>query len=185
LRLFVALSLPDEVRLGLSHLCCGLPGVRWVAPENFHITLRFIGEIDGGTADDIDAALCGIRAPAFTLELAGVGHFGDDSKVRAVWAGVRPQPALQHLHDKIESAVVRAGARPDGQRFRPHVTLAWPNQPPPPSKMQAFLAQHGLYRSRPFEVTPFTIYSSFIGGEGPYYRAECSYELSRAMVSAK
>ncbi|HET6224144.1 MAG TPA: 2'-5' RNA ligase family protein, partial [Dongiaceae bacterium] len=56
MRLFVALSLPEDVRWQLSLLCSGLPNVRWVPPENFHITLRFIGEVDGGEMQDIDAS---------------------------------------------------------------------------------------------------------------------------------
>lgn len=180
MRLFVALSLPEEVRHGLARLCYGLPGVRWVAPENLHVSLRFIGEVDGGAMQDIDAALAGIRAPGFTLELGGIGHFGNAGKLRAVWAGVKPEPALQHLHDKVESAVVRAGIEPERQRYKPHVTLARPNQPPHPAKLQEFLALHSLYRSRPFAVTHFTLYSSFTSGEGPIYRAEQSYALTAA-----
>ena len=67
MRLFVALALPETVRWQLRLLSGGLPGARWVEPENFHITLRFIGEVDGAEFHDIDAALAGIRAPSFTV----------------------------------------------------------------------------------------------------------------------
>lgn len=176
MRLFVALALPEQIRFRLSLLCGGLPGVRWVPEENFHLTLRFLGEVDGGTMQDIDAALAGLRAPGFEMELAGVGHFGTGGKVRAVWAGAAPQPALQHLHDKIESAVVRAGIAPDGQRFRPHVTLTR-STVTQLGKLQDFLAQHSLFRSGRFPVTHFTLYSSFTRSAGPLYRAEESYAL--------
>src|SRR3546814_4266599 len=63
MRLFVALALPDHLRSRLAELCSGLPGARWVAPENLHLTLRFIGEVDGRDAEDIDVALSGIRLP--------------------------------------------------------------------------------------------------------------------------
>ncbi len=177
MRLFVALTLPDQVRLRLSHLCYGLPGARWVAQENFHVTLRFIGEVDGGAMEDIDAALAAIRAPGFEIEVAGVGHFGSVGKVRSIWAGIKPVPALQHLHKKIESAVVRAGAEPDGQRFRPHVTLTRSNVTQL-GKLQDFLAEHSLFRSGRFPITHFTLFSSFTGGEGAIYRAEESYALA-------
>lgn len=179
MRLFVALALPEQVRRRLSHLCFGLPGARWVSPENFHVTLRFIGEVDGGLMQDIDAALAGIRAPGFEIEIASVGHFGSPGKIRSIWAGVAPQPALQHLHDKVESAVVRAGAEPDGQKFRPHVTLTRSNVTQL-GKLQDFLAQHSLFRSGRFPVTHFTLFSSFTGGEGAIYRAEESYALGAA-----
>ena len=119
MRLFVGLVLPEPVRWQLGLLCTGLPGVRWVPPENFHLTLRFIGEVDGGTLDDVDAALAGIRARRFSLTLGGVGHFGSGQQVRALWAGVGREPALQHLRDKVESAVVRAGLPPEGKKFTP------------------------------------------------------------------
>ena len=178
MRLFVGLALPEPVRWQLGLLRAGLPGVRWVPPENFHITLRFIGEVDGGTLDDVDAALAGIRARRFSLALAGVGHFGSGPQVRALWAGVAREPALQHLRDKVESAVVRAGLEPEGKKFTPHVTLSFSKGAAQP-KLQEFLAHHSLFRSPPFEITHFTLFSSVLGHEHASYRAERSYELSR------
>src|ERR1700722_13094328 len=105
LRLFVGIGLTPELRLRLSTLCNGVPGARWVDAGNLHVTLRFIGEVDEGAASDIDEALQQIRAPRFSLALAGVGHFG----MRMLWAGVDRNPALFHLQDKVESAIVRLG----------------------------------------------------------------------------
>jgi 2'-5' RNA ligase len=177
MRLFVALSLPENVRWQLRLLCGGLPGTRWVPQENFHITLRFLGEVDGRDADYVDASLASIRAPGFQLKLAGVGHFASGNRVKTVWAGVEKEPALQHLHDKIESAVVRAGLTPQGQKYTPHVTLTWPKDPPV-AKLQQYLAGHNLFRSEPFEVTHFTLFQSLTGGEGSVYHAERSYALT-------
>lgn len=179
MRLFVALALPETIRWQLRLLCGGLPGARWVPPENFHLTLRFIGEADGAEFHDIDAALAGIRAPRFTVSFAGVGHFGSAGKLRSIWAGVDKQPALTHLRDKIESAVVRAGSEPNGQKFHPHVTLARSKGEPVP-KLGEFLVQHSLFRSEPFEVTHFTLFSSFLNHTAAIYTPERSYELSRA-----
>lgn len=181
MRLFVALSLPDQVRWQLRLLCGGLPTTRWVPPENFHITLRFLGELDGRDLDYVDAALAGIRAPAFSLRLAEVGHFASGGRVKSVWAGVAKEPALFHLRDKIESAVVRAGMAPEGQNYRPHVTLARPKDPHP-HRLQQYLAMHNLFRSEPFEVTHFTLFSSHIGSETPIYQAERSYDLRTAAL---
>jgi 2'-5' RNA ligase len=183
MRLFVALALPETVRWQLRLLCGGIPGARWVPPENLHLTLRFIGEVDGSEFHDIDASLAGIRAPRFNLSLAGVGHFGSGSKLRSIWAGIDKQPALMHLRDKIESAVVRAGVGPEGQKFQPHVTLARSKGEPVP-KLGEFLVQHNLFRSQPFEVTHFTLFSSFLGHNAPIYMPERSYELSRELSRA-
>jgi 2'-5' RNA ligase len=183
MRLFIGIALPEDVRFQLSLLCAGLPNVRWVPPENFHITLRFIGEVDGGGAQDIDASLAGVRAPGFSLSLGGVGHFGNSGNVRVIWAGVEKSPALRHLHDKVESAVVRAGLPPEGQKFNPHITLARPKSAPPTAKLQEYLAYNNLFKTPPFEVTHFTLFQSFTGGEGSIYQAEHSYALTRVQGS--
>jgi RNA 2',3'-cyclic 3'-phosphodiesterase len=179
MRLFIAVPLPEEIRTHLHLLCGGLPGMKWVPPENFHISLRFIGEVDGGVFDDVDAALTGVHAPRFSLALSGVGHFGN-GRIRVLWAGVAKKPALQHLHDKVESAVVRAGLPPDGQKFTPHITLARPKAPPPIGKLQTFLAHNNLFKTEPFEVTQFTLYSSLLGSTASVYRPERDYELGYA-----
>ena len=75
MRLFVALDLPHSLRERLSWMAGGLPGARWVAPENYHVTLRFIGELPGYRAEEVDQALAGLRAPGFTVQLKGVGTF--------------------------------------------------------------------------------------------------------------
>ena len=93
-RLFTGLEIPAEIGHTLSSLRGGLPGARWVPPENLHITLRFLGEVDGRDADYVDAALASIRAPGFQLRLAGVGHFASGNRVKTVWAGVDKEPAL-------------------------------------------------------------------------------------------
>lgn len=176
MRLFVALPLPDAVRRQLGLLCAGLPGARWVRSDNLHITLRFLGELSGGEMDDVDAALSGISAPRFSLNLTGVGHFGSGGRLRSVWAGAVREPALMHLRDKIESAVVRAGLEPDRQKYLPHVTLTRPKGTPIP-KLQDFLATHSLFRSESWEVTHFSLYSSFLAHESAIYREERRYEL--------
>jgi len=180
MRLFIGIALPEDIRFRLSLLCCGVPNVRWVPPANMHLTLRFVGEVDNGVMQDIDAALAAVRAPRFMLSLAGVGHFGKDKNVRVIWAGVEKSPALRHLHDKIESAVVRSGQPPDGQKFSPHVTLSRVKTPLPAGKLLEFITSNNLFRAQPIEVTYFTLFSSFPSSEGSIYRAEESYELSRA-----
>jgi len=177
MRLFVALTLPENIRWQLRMLCGGLAGVRWVPPENFHITLRFLGYLDGGAMEDVDAALAGIRAPAFDLNFSCLGHFASGQRIKSIWAGIERTQALQHLHDKIESAVVRAGLTPDGLKFTPHATLARPRDLDR-RKLQDYLAANSPFRTESFPVTHFTLFSSFHGSETAIYRAEQSYALS-------
>ena len=81
IRLFVALPVPEDVTLGLNEMCSGFPGAKWIPPENYHLTLRFIGEVEGGLADDLDAALGKISAPAFDVSLTELGFFSRKDKV--------------------------------------------------------------------------------------------------------
>jgi 2'-5' RNA ligase len=74
-RLFIALDLPEDVTAGLERLCEGLPGMRWVEADQFHLTLRFIGEVDQGTFYEIGEALARVSHPPFELALTGLGQF--------------------------------------------------------------------------------------------------------------
>ena len=93
LRLFVGIEFPPELKLHLSMLETGIAGAKWVDAGNFHLTLRFIGEVDEGVAADIDEALARVKARRFTLQLAGTGVFGG-GKPRALWVGVERSPEL-------------------------------------------------------------------------------------------
>ena len=184
MRLFVAISLPDDLRMRLAGLTNGLPGARWISEDNLHLTLRFLGELDGAAASDLDEALAGIHMPAFEVAIRGVNHFGDGRNLRALWAGVEPNPELTRLHDKIEQAVIRSGLPPNRRKFTPHVTLAR-FKSNPGLRLQAFLSCHALLRLAPFWVEGFTLFSSHLARDGAIYRAEADYELERAPIAVQ
>ena len=172
LRLFVGIALPPELKLRLSLICSGVPGARWVDPGNYHLTLRFIGEVDEGMASDIDAALLQIRAPRFEVSLAGVGHFGD----RMLWAGVDKSPPLVHLRDKVESALVRLGLPPETRRYAPHVSLARLRNAGE-AKVRSFIEGHALFRAEPFAVDQFSLVASYLTKSGAIYEDQADYQL--------
>jgi 2'-5' RNA ligase len=176
MRLFVAIAIPEQERERLASLEQGVPGARWVPAENLHLTLRFIGEVDGRQAHDIDDALSNIRAPAFPMSLAGVGHFGNGGKPRALWVGVEAGEPLARLHAKVEQALQRAGLPPEGRKFKPHVSLARFNGNPG-RRLYDYISNHSLYRGTPFVADAFVLYSSVLGQGGSSYRAEATYPL--------
>jgi 2'-5' RNA ligase len=176
IRLFVALELPEAVRDRLTTLEGGVPGARWASDGQLHLTLRFIGEVDENVAHDIDDALASVRAPAFTLELAGVGEFGG-KKPRALWAGVRANDALPHLQRKIETALQRIGLPAEERKFSPHVTLAR-MRTSPQEKVVQFLTHNALFASGPFKVDQFVLFSSQLGSGGSVYHPERIYKLT-------
>ena len=177
MRLFIALELPHDVRERLAWMAGGLPGARWLAPENYHLTLRFIGELPGYRAEEVDLALANLRAPGFTVELSGVGTSEKAGKIASLWVGVQRNPQLDHLQSKIETAMQRAGLEPERKRFVPHVTLARLDGVPA-FKVAGWVQSHNLFRSGPVPVGHFTLFSSRLGKEQAVYTPEVEYELA-------
>lgn len=184
MRLFVAIALPEDIRDRLAALQSGVPGARWVAPENLHLTLRFVGEVDGRQARDIDAALAGVSTPSFPLTLAGVDSFGAGAKIRSLWARAEPSEPLKRLQSKVEQALQRAGQAAEGRKFKPHVTLARFNGNTASGRVYDYVSHQALFRAPPFEVTEFVLFSSFLSQSGAIYRAEAEYPLSRTPLGA-
>jgi 2'-5' RNA ligase len=176
LRLFVGLGFPPELKLQLSSLCTGVPGAKWVEPGNFHLTLRFIGEIGEDVAADIDDALLRLRARRFTLQIAGIGVFGGGDKPRSLWVGVEKSPELVGLRDKVEQALIRIGLPPEQRKFAPHVTLARLRDAPL-DKLREFLTAHARFRADPFAVNGFSLIASFQTKAGSIYEDQADYPL--------
>ncbi len=166
-RLFTGIDLPEHLREQLFRLRMPCPGARWVEPENLHITLRFIGDVDNIVARDFHDALAVISEHAFEVRLKGLGAFGGNQP-RAIWAGVEAGPELEMLARANERAARIAGLPPEKHAFVPHVTLARLKYGRP-EMVARVLERHGAYRSESFYVDRFTLFSSkpLVGG-GPY-----------------
>ncbi|WP_416899963.1 MAG: RNA 2',3'-cyclic phosphodiesterase [Minwuia sp.] len=177
MRLFVGIPMPHAVVQQLQLFSGGIPGARWTAPENFHLTLRFIGEADGHQAEDLIGELSRIHAPAFPVQIAGLGIFGDKRRQRQLYADIAPQPALSHLAQKCEQVAQRCGFEPERRRFCPHVTLARMKNPDR-RRLDQYLATNAHLRLPPFEVTGFTLFESFLGSERAVYEPVVEFELS-------
>ncbi len=122
-RLFTGLEIPAEIGQTLSDLRGGLPGARWIDPENYHVTLRFIGDIDGVAANEIASLLFRVNRKPFEVALQGLSSFGG-RKPRAVVASIAPSRPLIELQAELERLMQRFGLDPEGRKFTPHVTLA-------------------------------------------------------------
>ncbi len=181
MRLFVALPIPDPVAQRLLLLQGGVPGARWQRREQLHLTLRFIGEVEGGDARAVDDALAGIDAPAFDLQLHSVGQFGN-KQPHTLWAAPRKTELLEHLARKVDSAIRRVGQPQDAHKFTPHVTLARLGHPGL-DKVVEWLTEHALATSDEFRVDAFCLYSSKLTSDGSIYRVEQEYPLSRDHIA--
>jgi len=176
LRLFVGIGFPAELKLRLSLLCSGISGAKWVDPGNFHLTLRFIGEITEDLAADVDDALARLHARRFALEFAGTGVFGGSDRPRNLWVGVERSAELVVLRDKIEYALIRAGLRPEPRKFTPHVTLARLHNPPI-GQLGEFLAASAGFRAEPLPVEAFSLIASYQTRAGSVYEDQADYPL--------
>jgi RNA 2',3'-cyclic 3'-phosphodiesterase len=177
-RLFTALEIPRSAALSLSLLRGGLPGARWVDVENFHLTLRFIGDVEGHVADEVANALDRVRRPEFTLTLDGVGAFGS-KKPHSIWAGASASPDLYALQAEIERICQRLGLPADPRKFTPHVTIARLKNARP-EDVAHYLASRGNFATGPFRVGRFVLMSSREStGGGPYVVEEAWPLLSR------
>ena len=175
-RLFTALEVPATIAFSLSLLRGGLPGARWISPENYHITLRFIGDIDQRTAAEVGAALERVDRPSFDLSLAGLDAFGGN-KPHSIVACVRASAALRELQSEHERIIQRIGLEPERRKFRPHVTLAR-IKGAGEADAAAYLALRGDFRTPPFPVGRFLLLSSRDSrGGGPYVMEE-AYPLA-------
>jgi len=176
-RLFSGIEIPDDIRDALARLRQPLPGARWLQPENFHITLRFAGDVSAPVARELDANLANISFDPFPIEIAGLATFGGDEP-RTIYAGIKPSDDLEKLARANETAARRAGLKPESRRFIPHITLARLQTAPRIEPIARFLQRKGGLRLPPFTTTRFVLFSSKPGTGGGPYVVEQAYPSS-------
>ncbi len=175
-RLFTGLEIPSSVAQSLAIMRGGLPGARWIDPENYHLTLRFIGDIDDTLARDIAGELARVQRGGFELRLEGLSSFGG-RKPRAVVAAAAPVAPLIQLQAEQERLLRRFGLEPDARKYTPHVTLARLRDSSS-RQVADYLAARGHYRSAPFQVSRFVLFSSRASVGGGPYVVEADYPLA-------
>ncbi len=176
-RLFVAIDLPEFVKDELNRLCSyGIQGVNWVNPDQFHLSLRFIGEVNQEIFETIADTLAKIKGKPFTLSLKGVGTFPQGKNPRVIWTGVDKNESLVTLQKKVETRLNKIGIHKDKKRFSPHITLARVKSKRP-GRIGDFLGFNNLYQSGEFEVDFFYLFSSLLTPKGAIYRKEQEYQL--------
>jgi 2'-5' RNA ligase len=177
-RLFTGLEIPPEIAQTLSMLRGGLPGARWIDLQNYHVTLRFIGDVDDSVAREVASLLGRVRRVPFELRLDGITSFGG-KKPRAVVATVASSPALMEAQAEQERLMQRIGLDPEGRKYTPHITLARLRDASS-RDVAEYLAAHGLFRAPPFRVSGFALFSSRASVGGGPYVVEASYPFSAA-----
>lgn len=175
-RLFVGLDMPPDVDDHLELMCCGLPGARWEGRDKFHLTLLYLGEVDGRVHREVVDALQRLRSPRFTLTLKGVGVFPPRGAPTSVWAGVAEAEAVGLLKQRVDGCLRGVEFERDRRKFAPHVTLARLTDTPEEAVV-AYLSAHVLFRSETFTVDRVLLYSSVRSAKGSSYRLEAGFPL--------
>jgi 2'-5' RNA ligase len=174
-RLFVGIRPPPQIRDLLIDAMDDSSDFRWQDEEQLHLTLRFVGEVDRPTADDLAAALGAIRSAPFAIRVQGVGRF-EQRNSGALWAGVEPKAPLATLAAKIERACQTVGLDPERRAFHPHITLArWKGRRS--HEVADFLERRGDLGSEPFAVTEFILFESRLSRHGAHYEEAATYPL--------
>ena len=176
-RLFIAIDFPDLVIEQLIELCdWSLENATWVNDDQFHLTLRFIGEVDGIEFDDIREELFQIRQSAFPLTLKGIGFFPPRKQPRVLWVGVDKNEALFQLQKKIETRLDRLHVPAEKRKFHPHVTLARLRYLSA-ERIGSYLSRNNLFKTGPFSVEEFILYSSILTSQRAIHTQEAFYPL--------
>ena len=174
-RLFTGFEMPSDVARELASFCGALPGARWISPEDYHVTLSFIGDVDDRQCEEIIEELASVRGAPLEIVLEGLSGFGG-ARPRALIANARSDSLLTNVHKEQERALKRAGIALERRRFIPHVTLARLCDVSPLE-----LAQYMSMYAPPvirFRIDRFVLFSArpHVGG-GPYL-IEAAYPLA-------
>ena len=175
-RLFTGLELPESVARDIALARGGVVGARWLEPADYHITLRFVGDVDGRTAHDIAETLDGIRRQSVEVKFDGLSWFGGD-KPRSIVALVKAGPSLIGLQAEQERRLRRIGVPPETRKFLPHVTLAR-LKGVGPAAVADYLASRGALAVEAFVAERFVLFSSREGSGGGPYIVEAAYPLA-------
>lgn len=177
-RLFTALAVPAATAAALAPFRGGLPGARWIEPADYHVTLRFLGDVPPALAEDAAEALSALRArPALDITLERLAVFGGD-RPRAILAAVAATPELIDLQAEQERLMRRAGAEPERRAFVPHVTLARLRREATPEAVAAYLSQAPFFAPPRFSATEVVLYSARDSTGGGPYVAEAAFPFA-------
>ena len=176
-RLFIAISPPPDILYFLRGLGHGIPGARPTPEEQMHLTLHFLGEVEGTLFKDIREALFEVKHGPFSLQISGVGHFPPRGKPKVIWAGLQPSDELIRLHKRVASELRACGVVPEKRKYSPHISLARLRNSPL-HRVTAFLAGNSFLSSPPFMVDSFHLFSSQLGPKGALHTLEETYPLA-------
>lgn len=129
MRLFIAINLPESERARIAALIPSFEkitqSVRWLEPDTFHVTVKFLGDVADtdvpAVASALERAVSGLRA--FQLHIGGIGAFPNAQRARVIWLGIGTSETLTRIHDRVDGAMSELGFDKETRPFAPHITL--------------------------------------------------------------
>lgn len=177
LTLFAAIKPPEYILNLIAPFQRGIEGVRWCPRENLHITVGYFGALDYEQAEILDHELATSPGAGFDLRLGPADVFGKD-KPHTLWLAVEPSRALNALHQHVRKSARRANIEMETRKFTPHLSLAYLRGDIDRADLSRFIRRHQNFRSRPFLVDQFSLWSSQPQKSGPnVYEKEANYPL--------
>jgi RNA 2',3'-cyclic 3'-phosphodiesterase len=176
IRLFIAIDVPEAVRKEVAGMGGSISNTRPVPTEQLHLTLKFIGEVEGSRSLDIRDALAEVFIPKFSLALKGVGTFPPRGIPRILWVGVDAVENILPLRNSIERTLAVINIARDKKKYIPHLTIARLKNCSI-SHLQQFLAGNAFFQTAEFPVESFHLYSSRLTQKGAQHTIERSYPL--------
>ncbi len=175
MRIFIAVDIGDPrlisviARMRDTIVGTGVP-MKPVEEQNFHITLRFIGEVPESTVEEVKEILSRIEFPKFRVVLKGLGAFPSPSRPRVVWIGVSEGfEELKRIRDEIEAGLRKIGIKPERQEFHPHVTLARIKGSRGIARLSKLIEEYSDYEFGSFTVESVKLKKSTLTRHGPIY----------------
>ena len=188
MRLFVALEIPSAVRENFAALINQLRGAdadsakskaRWVRPENLHVTLKFIGNVDDGKVDAIRGALGEVRAGSgVSLQFRGLGFFTSEQRPRVFWVGMEASPNLAALAGEIDARLEKLGISRETRAFAPHLTLARFDPPGVSEKLRGAVQERATREFGALSTGEFHLFESKTLPAGAEYTRLASFRFA-------
>jgi 2'-5' RNA ligase len=179
-RLFIAIALPASLREQLAALYEPLRGVLWARPEQLHLTLRFLGEVETPASELVETALGRVRVEPFVLPVGGVGAFPPRGNPRVLWVGVGSgHPRLYQLRQQVDDALLGAGVALDVRFFQAHATLGRVRDEAAPAAIAQFLRRHREFEAAPFRAEAFQLFASELTPAGAVHTLKREFVLQR------
>lgn len=167
MRLFIAFDVSEETERYLRELQKQLPADSKLSlAKEFHLTLKFLGDVDETTLEKIKSALSCVKFSPFTAKTRMIGVFPDRRMIRVVWVGLEPDDKIVALQKEIESALI--SIFPKDEQFHPHLTLARVKFV---KDKTAFIGALKSLKAKEieFQVTSFRLMKSKLTPQGPVY----------------